>query len=64
MSLYNGVQSKRIVTRNSKGKEYIENMEVQDVGLYHINNNKIVNRNDIQLKAVFDKYNLYTLLKK
>ena len=64
MSLYNGVQSKRIVTRNSKGKEYIENMEVQDVGLYHINNNKTVNRNDIQLKAVFDKYNLYALLKK
>ena len=62
MSLYNGVQSKRIVTRNSKGKEYIENMEVQDVGLYHINNNKTVNRNDIQLKAVFDKYNLYALL--
>ena len=52
------------MTRNSKVKEYIENMEVQDVGLYHINNNKTVNRNDIQLKAVFDKYNLYALLKK
>lgn len=60
MSLLNGTGSKKCFTRNSNGEEYLENSSVQDVALYKINYEQ--NQNDIQIRAVFDKYDLYKLL--
>ena len=58
MSLLNNVSSKKIYTHNKKSKEYLSND--QDSNLYDINVGKKMN--DIQLKKVFDKYNLYEKL--
>lgn len=57
MALLNGTPSKKVYTRNIKGEEYIENPNVQDVGLGKVNN--VLKQNDVQIKAVFDKYNIY-----
>ncbi len=61
MSLKKGTLSKKVETRNKNGVEYIENPEVQDIGLWNINT-KGENLNDKQIKAVFEKYNLYPKL--
>lgn len=60
MSLYSGIQSKRVFTHSETGTDYLVNPNVQDMGLYV--QNVINSQNDIQLKAVFDYYNLYHLL--
>lgn len=60
MSLQNGVMCKKVETISPKGEEYIENTEMQDIGLHRTNITK--GANDIQIKAVFDKYNLYDRL--
>jgi len=62
MSLYNGMQSKKAMTLSSVGDEFLVNKSVQNIGL-KLQNNGRKNLNDVQLKAVFDKYNLYPLLK-
>jgi hypothetical protein len=59
MALYNNTLSKNISTYRTKGRCYFSN--VQDIKLADINVKK--NMNDTQLKAVFDKYNLYDKLK-
>ena len=59
MALLNNVQSKKIYTHKKNGKDYFSN--IQDSRLVHINIGQKMN--DIQLKAVFDKYNLYGKLK-
>ncbi len=60
MSLYNGVQCKKIFTHNNNGVDYLENPSFQDTSLASINVAK--NVNDIQIKAVFDRYDLYKRL--
>jgi len=60
MSLYNGVQCKRAETLSVNGVEYFENPSVQDNGLWVINNFR--KQNDVQIRAVFEKYDLYKLL--
>ena len=60
MGLYNGYRCKRIYTHNNKGDDFLTNPNVQDIGLSNLNVGKSLN--DIQLKAVFDKYNLYNHL--
>jgi hypothetical protein len=60
MSLLNGVISQKAYTHNKNGKNYLINDNVQDITLAKYNNDKSMN--DIQLKAVFDKYNLYHYL--
>lgn len=57
MALLNGTQTKRVFTRNIKGEEYIENPNEQDKGLGSVNN--LLKQNDVQIKAIFDKYNIY-----
>lgn len=60
MALRKGTMYQKVYTRNLKGEEYLENLGVQDIALGNINN--LQNLNDTQLKAVFDKYDLYKYL--
>lgn len=62
MALKKGTKAKRVDTISSTGCEYLENPSVQDIGLFNINAGTL-NRNDEQIKAVFSKYNIYSLLK-
>jgi hypothetical protein len=58
MALLNNTLSQKIYTHNKNGEDYLLNERIQDVSsLSHINVKKAMN--DVQLKAVFDKYNLY-----
>ena len=58
MSLLNNTQIKKVFTHNKNCKDYFPN--IQDGRLVEINIGK--GMNDIQLKAVFNKYNLYDKL--
>jgi len=62
MALLNGAMSRKIYTHDKSGNDFLlnKNDNIQDTGLFKININK--GMNDIQIKAVFDKYNLYKLL--
>ena len=60
MSLLNNVQSQKIYTPNNLLIDIPMNNEDNNLSLMTINVNK--GQNDIQLKAVFDKYNLYEKL--
>lgn len=62
MAMKKGTLSKKVYTHNPKGIEYIENEFVQDIGLKNINTQEDC-LNDKQIAAVFNKYNLYQLLK-
>lgn len=62
MALYNNYQSRKVFTHNLLGEDYYDNDNVQDIALSRIN--VIEDNNDVQFKAVFDKYNLYPLLKR
>ena len=62
MALKAGMKARRVDTISSSGCEYLENPSVQDMGLFNINVCS-QNRNDEQIRAVFNKYNLYHLLK-
>jgi len=62
MALLNGVMSKKVFTHNKGGEDYFTNATVQDTALYQINGRQSMN--DIQIKAVFDRYNLYERLLK
>lgn len=60
MALKAGTKIRKSYTHSSNSQDYLENESVQDVGLY--NSNLGENTNDVQLRAVFDKYNLYAKL--
>ena len=62
MALKKGTLVKKVQTRSSLSEDYLENGDVQDIGL-RIINVKTDNLNDKQLKAVFEKYNLYSKLR-
>lgn len=61
MSLKNGRLTQKVNNHSRKGEDYFENPNTQDVSLYKIN---VLGEslNDRQIKDVFTKYNLYTLL--
>jgi hypothetical protein len=61
MALCKGTQSKKAETISPAGDEFLVNKNVQDIGLSLLNNGQ--NQNDVQLKAVFEKYNLLPKLK-
>jgi hypothetical protein len=63
MSLKNGTLSKKVYTHSPTSCDYIEIENVQDIGLRNINTSLGTRLNDKQIKAVFQKYNLYKLLK-
>jgi hypothetical protein len=60
MALLNGIKIQKIFTHNINGNEHLRNMNAQYTSLSQINLDKKMN--DIQLKAVFDRYNLYDYL--
>ena len=62
MSLYNGTMSGKIFTHSKSGEDHLSNDKAQVISLSHINIDK--NMNDVQLKAVFDKYDLYGKLRR
>jgi len=60
MSLLNNTLSQKIFTHNKNGEDFIPIVNTQDTALTNINVGKGLN--DKQIKAVFDKYNLYERL--
>ena len=62
MAMLNGTLPKKVYTHNPKGEEYIIINEGQDLALYLINNGQ--SQNDVQIKAVFERYNLIQILKR
>ncbi len=61
MAIKKGTLVNKVFTRSNIGEDYISNEGVQDVGLWNVNNQG-ERLNDVQLKAVFDKYDLYSKL--
>lgn len=62
MALSNGYTVSKVYTHDVCGNDYLVNDSVQDISLYHINNEGDM-LNDKQMKAVFEKYGIYKLLK-
>lgn len=62
MALLNGYVVKKSFTRNESGEEYILNENVQTEALNHAN--VAGGGNDSQIKAVFERYRIYDILKK
>ncbi len=58
MLLLNNVPIIKSYTRSKLGEDYIEISEVQYVGLCHANTNVTDCRNDVQIKAVWEKYGI------
>jgi len=58
MALLNGTMAQKVLTHINFAKEHLRNNSTQHTTLTTINKSM----NDIQLKAVFDKYSLYDLL--
>lgn len=58
MALYNNKLSRKVYTHDKAGDDFLCNWNVQDCALHHINNGQL--QNDKQIKAVFEKYNLYS----
>lgn len=61
MALLNGYRVKKCFTRNSSGEDYIQNDSVQAVSLN--STNVAQSKNDGQIKAVFQAYGIYDILK-
>ena len=58
MLLLSGVPIIKSYTRSHLGEDYVEVSEVQYVGLCHANTNAADCRNDVQIKAVWEKYGI------
>ncbi len=58
MAIKKGTLVNKVNTRSHIGEDYIMNEGVQDDGLW-VSHNKVENLIDTQIKAVFDKYDLY-----
>jgi len=61
MALLNGVMAQKIFTHKKGGNDFLSIITSQYTSLLKIN--VVKNMNDVQLKAVFDKYKLYDYLK-
>lgn len=61
MSLKKGTKVCSVFSHEKHGRDFLVNDYVQDIGLAQLN--VCQNRNDSQIKAVFDKYDLYQYLK-
>lgn len=62
MAIKAGTPIIKAQTFNIKGEGYIDNNFVQETGLHHRNTNPLHCQNDVQIEAVFKKYNLYDKL--
>lgn len=63
MALLKGYTISKVYTHNENGNDFLVNESVQDMSLYHINTEG-EKLNDKQVRAVFEKYNIYQYLKK
>lgn len=63
MALLNDVPVYKAFTHSNEGVDYLDMGANLEPGLCQINTDKVICRNDIQIKAVFEKYNLYDKLK-
>ena len=61
MAIKKGTEVRKILTRSQKCQDYLDNDDVQDIGLLQ-QNVKGECLNDKQLKAVFERYNIYSYL--
>ena len=61
MLLLNNVPIIKSYTNSPNGQDYVDVSEVQYVGLCHENTNAVNCRNDIQIKAVWEKYEINKL---
>lgn len=62
MALLNGTPIIKVPAHSGDDIDHIENKAVQDMGLW-VKNCNIERENDKQIKAVYDRYNIYPLLK-
>lgn len=62
MLLLNHVPIIKSYTRSFRGEDYLEISNVQYLGLCHENINAIDCRNDVQIKAVWEKYRISNIL--
>lgn len=62
MAILNGTEIKKIETRTSNGEDFFCNEAIQDTALYYSNALGEA-RNDAQIKAVFDRYDIYRFIK-
>lgn len=63
MSLKNEIKCKKVYLETDFAKKNIDILEEQEIALSYVNLGKGKNQNDVQLKAVFDYYNLWEKLK-
>lgn len=61
MALLEGTPIRKVPTRNPRGEDYLLNEDVQDMGLFNINTGES-GKNDIQIKEVFDRYNIWRFI--
>lgn len=61
MALKNGTRVLKCYTHDKEGQDYCLNQNVQDVALMNLNAGRHC-ANDVQLQAVFDRYNLWNKL--
>lgn len=61
MAVLNGTEIVKVPTRSTTGCEYVTNPNGQDIGLHHVNAGK-TNNNDIQIRAVYDKFGIFKIL--
>lgn len=63
MALLRGTSIKHVYTHYANGcAGAIENLSMQDIGLYHENDSHLDCRNDKQIAAVFDRYQLLPIV--
>lgn len=62
MAIKKGTLPKCVFNHNKEGMEYLFNPALSEVGL-HVVNTRRENMNDSQIKAVFERYNLYDMLR-
>lgn len=62
MALMAGTKVRKCYTHNEKGEDYVSNEDAQFIALSKINAAKNRCENDIQIKAVFDRYQLWDKL--
>lgn len=62
MALLNGFTVNKVFTHDKVGNDFLINESVQDISLFHVNTEG-EKQNDKQIKAVFDRYNIYKHLK-
>ena len=63
MAMLNGTRIVHVDCRYDKGfAGGVVNLRMQRTGLVHLNENPKKCRNDFQIRAVFDKYNIYPLI--